>query len=231
MENENIDSGIIYAPLPVDKPCPVLRPNSRIQLAPTVYPVALVPYVARPEDDAAPDEEEAGKEENKLPVRLCGLMMFTVIVFTIVMFVLAALNPFPFEGKAGKVLNIGFYTSRMAAAFKPGSEFADAFPSGLIVIGLVACAVNLFWSVVAMLAGKRPGYGVAAFVMFMTFAVAALYRMGIFSSEIMNITKVLDTEYGWASIMLLIICSVNALAAFLCACICPKNHIVDKADL
>lgn len=231
MENENTDRRIIYAPLPVDRPYPVPRPSSRIQLAPTVYPVAISPFITETEEEASLIPAEKEKTESRLPVQLCGLAMFTVIVFTAVMFILGALKTFPLKGKAGEVMNLGYFVSRFGTAFKPGSVFEEAFPAGLVIIGLVACAVNLVLSIVAMVTGKRPGYGIAAFVMFMSFAIAALCRLGVFSSDIVNIAHVLDREYGWASVMLLIICSANALVAFLCACICPKDPIVGKVDL
>lgn len=231
MEKENRDDVIFYGPLPVDRPCPVPKPNSRIQLAPTVYPIALVPYVADAGEEAAPDEEELEQHERKLAARMCGLLMFAIVAVSAVMFILASVKPFPVQGKAGKVMNLGFYTSRFGSAFRHGSAFADAFPAGLVVIGIAAFAVNMVCSVAAMISGKRIGYGICAFVTFMTFAVAALYRIGIFSADFASVPGVLNKEYGWASVMLLIIGSANALAAFLCACFCPKNPVVNNVDL
>ena len=45
-ENVKNEKVVFYAPLPVNKPYPIIRPSEKIQLQPTVNPVAIVPYLS-----------------------------------------------------------------------------------------------------------------------------------------------------------------------------------------
>lgn len=50
-ENVKNEKVVFYAPLPVNKPYPIIRPSEKIQLQPTVNPVAIVPYLSAGEEE------------------------------------------------------------------------------------------------------------------------------------------------------------------------------------
>ena len=92
-ENVKNEKVVFYAPLPVNKPYPIIRPSEKIQLQPTVNPVAIVPYLSAGEEEetvaqSAAEQQTvaARKTEKRASARVSGVLMLIIATLSIILF-------------------------------------------------------------------------------------------------------------------------------------------------
>lgn len=240
MEKNRNDKVVFYGPLTVDKPCPIIKPNDKIQLQPTVYPVAIVPYIsnegeeaeeAKTPEELAAEEKEQRKKERRPSARVSGALMFVITLISAILVIFSAVDSYPIAA-IEKYTSLGYFVDlgRQMVATNQYTQFGLVFVPYLLLVASVAGFINFVLSIVALITGKRMGYTLCAFVVFLVLAVAAFYQMKFFSG-IKELNNLLSREYGWACIMLIIIGAANLLTAFVCSLICPKNKIVETVEI
>lgn len=233
------DEDVFYGPLPVSAPEPILKPNEHIQLQPIVNPVAIVPYISYDNINGLPQSNQGAlAEENAydeaVPVkktknRVCGLIMLLISLLTFTPFVLALFNPYPLaslEKYVGVNNIIAGYKDIITN--KKFTNLKTAFPVYLLTIGLISVFVNTIKSMIALIGGKRKGYGTAGVFVFVTFIVSALFYFGF--GNIKNIAGITTYDNGWACLTLMILGAVNLIFAIICTLICPKQYKIDTVD-
>lgn len=238
-KNENVknDKVVFYGPLPVNRPYPIVRPNEKIQLQPTVNPVAIVPYLSAGEEEetiaqsASETQEVASRATGKrASARVSGVIMLIITVLSALLFGLSFATKYPIAG-AEKYISLGYYTEMIDAMFKLRifTEFELVFAPYLVLVAYVAIFINLILSIVAICTGKRIGFTFCAVVAFLCMVVASFYEMKFFT-KIKDLGNLLSRECGWPSVMLIIIGGVNLVFAFICNIICPKHRIQETVE-
>ena len=180
MDNKE-EKVVFYGPLPVNKPCPIPRPNEKIQLQPTVNPVAIAPYISYGDEEetvaqSAGDKTEiaARKSEKRVSARIGGIIAFIISLASILLFVFSFAKKYPI-GAIEKYASLGYFADMFRTMFenKQFTQFSLVFVPYLIAVAYVAIAVNLVLSLVAVFTGKRRGYSLFAFIAFLALVVAA----------------------------------------------------------
>ena len=234
VKNENV---VFYAPLPVNKPYPIIRPSEKIQLQPTVNPVAIVPYLSAGEEEetvaqAASEQQTvvARKTGGRASARVSGVLMFIVATLSIILFGLSFAAKYPIAG-AEKYISLKYFTDMFDMMFSTNefAKFDIVFVPYLIAIAYVAILTNFILSIVAICTGKRMGFTLCAVIALICFVIAAFYEMKFFS-EIKNLGNLLSRDCGWPSVMLIIIGGANLVFAFICNIICPKHRIQETVE-
>lgn len=229
---------IFFGPLPVSKPCPILKPSEKIQLQPTVSPVAITPFIAL-EDDGVKTAPEALAEEKKkvadkssgrASARVGGSVMLVFTLLSVLVFVFSAVKIYPIAA-AEQYLSIGYFYEliEFMFQFKQFTQFDLVFAPYLVLIGYIAVAVNFILAVIAIAFGKRMNFSICAIITFLTFVVAAFYEMKLFSG-IKAMGNLLSRPEGWDCLMLIIMAVVNLLVAWVAAMICPKHRVIETVE-
>lgn len=236
MEKKQNDNVVFYGPLPVNKPCPIIKPNDKIQLQPTVHPVAITPYISLEGEEgqnAAADNEEIVAEEKgakRVSARVAGVLMMVFVVVCIILFAFSMAKKYPI-GAAEQYISLKYFWKMFETmvAEKQFAKFDMVFVPYLITVGVVCGAVNFILALIATITGKRKGYSLFAFITFITFVVAAFYEMHFFS-QIKDIGNLLSKDCGWPCLMLIIIGCADLIVAFICGLICPKHKVVETVE-
>ncbi len=236
MEKKQNDNVVFYGPLPVSKPCPILKPNDKIQLQPTVHPVAITPYISLEGEEgqnAVAENEEVAKEEKgvkRASARVAGVLMMLFVVVCVVLFAFSMSKKYPIASIEQYVsLNYFFKMFERMFAEKQFTQFNMVFVPYLIAVGVLCGLVNFILALIATITGKRRGYSLFAFITFITFVVAAFYEMHFFS-QIKDIANLLSKPYGWPCLTLIIIGCADLIVAFICGLICPKHKVVETVE-
>lgn len=236
-ENVKNEKVVFYAPLPVNKPYPIIRPSEKIQLQPTVNPVAIVPYLSAGEEEetvaqsaAERQTVAARKTEKRASARVSGVLMFIIATLSIILFGLSFAAKYPIAG-AEKYISLKYFADMFDVMLKTHefAKFDVVFAPYLIAVAYVAIAVNFILSIIAISTGKRIGFTPCAVIAFLCFVVAAFYEMKFFS-QIKNLGNLLSRDCGWPSVMLIIIGGANLVFAFVCNIICPKHRIQETVE-
>lgn len=238
MEKKQNDRVVFYGPLPVSNPCPIIKPNDKIQLQPTVQPVAITPYISLEgenesvADDKAAENEDAvpAKKEKRASARVAGVVMMVFTVVCILLFAFSLIKPYPIAA-AENYISLRYFLRMYKAMFdnRQFTQFATVFVPYLIAVGVIAGVVNFILALVATITGRRKGYTLFAFITFITFVVAAFYEMKFFS-QIKQLPNLLSRECGWPCLMLIIIGVADLIFAGVCNMICPKHKVVETVE-
>ena len=128
-ENVKNEKVVFYAPLPVNKPYPIIRPSEKIQLQPTVNPVAIVPYLSAGEEEetvaqSAAEQQTvaARKTEKRASARVSGVLMLIIATLSIILFGLSFAAKYPIAG-AEKYISLKYFADMFDVMLKT-HEFA-----------------------------------------------------------------------------------------------------------
>lgn len=236
MENKD-EKVVFYAPLPVNKPYPIVRPSEKIQLQPTVNPVAIVPYLSQGEEEetvarpAAETQKVAAKKNVGRPsARVSGAVMIIVTVLSMLLLGFSFADKYPIAG-AEKYIGLGYFAKMYETMFATSEfvKFDVVFVPYLIAVAYAAILANFIMAFVSLITGKRLGYTICSFVAFICMVVAAFYEMKFFTG-IKELGNLLSRDCGWPVIMLIIIGGANLVFAFVCNIICPKHKIQETVE-
>jgi hypothetical protein len=226
-------SDVFYAQLPVCAPQPILKPSKKIQLQPTVFPVAIAPYISFEGDrsvgaESAPTVEAVAVDNtsfDKKKIRIAGVIMAVLTLALLAPYVIVLLAPSSaaFMGKKFIVVvqmleNVDNATVRNSA-LRSGSCWT-------IMLCAIALVLNLLKSlVISAVFGKRSGYIFFGLVVFVGFVAYALADFGF--ANLKNIAKIVENS---PSIIFMVAGLVYFIAAIVTSAICPKVNKLDSAE-
>lgn len=236
-KNENNQKVVFYGPLPVSKPYPIVKPSDRIQLQPTVHPVAITPFIAMEGEEHNSEAEAANaetpateKKEKRLSARIGGLVIIFIVIASMAFLIVSMFKNYPVAA-IEKYASLSYFYELYEFMFatKQFANFELVFVPYLIAVAYLAMVVNLVKALIAVITGRRMGYTLFAFISFVTLVVASFYQMKFFS-HIKDIGNLLSYPYGWPCIMLIIIGFANLIFAMISNLICPKHKIVESVE-